>query len=158
MRKKASDSEQLTAKNISSFVAAKLEADGDSLRVAAAKAGVSFNTLARVRKGHVPDLLTFRRLADWLGMSAGDLISDGSVTPTSTPDIIATHLQRDPALTREAASNIAAIVNDLYQKLAERPGRVEMHLRAARTFRPEAASQLSSMLADLQRAVEKRWG
>lgn len=39
-----------------------------SLRDVEAEAGVSFKTLARVEGGHTPDLTSFMRLCEWLGV------------------------------------------------------------------------------------------
>ena len=58
---------------------------GIGLRGAAAEAGVSFNTLARVEAGHVPDIETFSRLARWVGRSPAEFFGAGGTTPESTP-------------------------------------------------------------------------
>ena len=92
---------------------------GVGLRAAAEEAGVSFNTLARVERGHVPDIETFSRIARWVGRSPAEFLEPGSVTSDSTPELIEAHLRGDPALSSDAAEAIAALVKQLYDRLAE---------------------------------------
>ena len=114
---------------------------GIGLRAAAKEAGISFNTLARVENGHIPDIETFSRLARWLGRSPADFLGQGSVTSDSTPDVIEGHLRGDPALSSDAAGRIAGIVREFYDQLA-RPTDVAIacHLRSASLFKPEASA------------------
>ena len=115
---------------------------------------MSFNTLARVEKGHVPDIETFSRMARWVGRSPADFLEAASVTMDSTPEVIETHLRGDPALTSDAAEAIAALVRELYGRLAE-PAEVATacHLRAAATFRPEASVLFSELLSEMRRRL-----
>lgn len=124
------------------------------LRAAAEEAGVSFNTLARVEKGHVPDIETFSRIARWVGRSPADFLEPGSVTRDSTPELIEAHLRGDPALSSGAAIAIAGLVRELYNRLAE-PAEVAtaFHLRAASTFRPEASVLFAELLTEMQQAL-----
>ena len=127
---------------------------GLGLRAAAAEAGVSFNTLARVERGHIPDIETFSRIARWVGRSPADFLEPGSVTSDSTPELIEAHLRGDPALSSDAAEAIASMVKDLYDRLA-RPAEVAtaFHLRAASTFRPEASRLFAELLSEMHRAL-----
>lgn len=120
-----------------------------SLRDASAEIGVSFNTLSRVERGHLPDLENFRRISRWLGDADGE----GEVTGESTPEMVATHLKTDPLLPPEAADRIAAIVKDLYQALARPPADVPLHMRAAKTFTPDAARLLADVLSRMHRRL-----
>lgn len=43
-----------------------------SLRQAAAQSGVSASTLSRVQRGYPPDIETFFRLCDWMGIAPGE--------------------------------------------------------------------------------------
>ena len=125
---------------------------GMSLREAALATGIPFNTLARVEKGHVPDLPKFKRLVEWCGADIRQFFEIQEKT-TATSDVIAEHLRADRNLPPEAAERIAGIVGDLYQALA-RPQRVAaVHLRAAKTFRPDAAHALGALLSDLNQAL-----
>lgn len=123
-------------------VGARRKRLGLSLRDASAEIGISFNTLARVERGHLPDLENFRRLTTWLGESP----APDTTETISIPDVIAGHLRTDPLLPGDAADRIAGIVKDLYEALAKPPAGAPVHLRAARTFTPDAARELGDIL------------
>lgn len=125
---------------------------GWSLRRAAEEIGVSFNTVARVEGGNLPDLETYRKLSDWLGV-AGEQAVDSEAT-ASTMEAIAGHLRQDPALTEADAQRIGRVVSELYEALA-RPTRTSaVHLRTASTFRPATARLLGEILGDMRQALE----
>src|SRR4051794_11336255 len=88
-----------------------------SLRDLADEIGVSFNTLSRVERGHVPDLKNFRRIVEWLGVPAEQYLDDDDTT--STPRAIARHLMTDRRLTADAVEQIQSIVEEMYEKLAQ---------------------------------------
>ncbi|MEI5097814.1 helix-turn-helix transcriptional regulator [Streptomyces sp. PmtG] len=123
---------------------------GLSLRVAAEQADVPFNTLARVEKGHLPDLANFTRIVDWLGLPPERFFQPTRLRTESTPDVIAYHLSRDPNLTEAAAEKIAGLVKELYGSLAVRETEVKVHLRAASTFTPQAGRMLTDLLSAMQ--------
>ena len=134
------------------LVAAERNRRGMSLREAADTVGIPFNTLARVEKGHVPDLPKFKRLVEWCGADIADFFEPHE-KPTVTTDVIAEHLRSDRNLPPDAADRIAGIVTELYEALA-RPQRVSaVHLRAAKTFRPDAAHALGELVDDLHDAL-----
>jgi transcriptional regulator with XRE-family HTH domain len=121
-----------------------------SLRDLADETGVSFNTLSRVERGHIPDLVNFRRIVDWLEIPP-ETFFDPEPT-SSTPQAIARHLQSDRRLSSEAAERIAGMVEDMYGKLAGEPA-LAVHLRSAKTFTPAAAEKLGDILSDMQAAL-----
>ena len=124
------------------------------LRAAAKEAGVSFNTFARVEKGHVPDIETFSRLARWVGRSPAEFLGQGSITSDSTPDLIETHLRSDRALSSDAAGRIAGIVREFYDQFAKpTEAAIACHLRAAPTFRPEATALFAELLQEMHDAL-----
>ena len=125
---------------------------GMSLRDAALAIGIPFNTLARVEKGHVPDLPKFKRLVEWCGADIKQFF-EIQEKATATTDVIAEHLRADRNLPPEAAERIAGIVDDLYQALARPQEVAAVHLRAAKTFRPDAARALGALLSDLNEAL-----
>ena len=127
---------------------------GIGLRAAAAEARVSFNTLARVEAGHVPDIETFSRLARWVGRSPADFFGTGSITAESTPDVIETHLRSDAALSADGAERIAGIVREAYDLLAQ-PKEIAAacHFRAAATFKPEASALFAGLLQEMRDAL-----
>jgi transcriptional regulator with XRE-family HTH domain len=125
---------------------------GLSLRAAADEAEVPFNTLARVEKGHLPDLANFKRIVTWLGLAPERFFQPPRLRTESTPDFIAFHLAQDPYLTDTAADKIAGLVKELYSNLAIPEAEVKVHLRAAPTFAPQA----SRLLADLLEAMQAK--
>ena len=145
---------RLELKDLGDLVAAERNRRGLSLRAAAAEIGVPFNTLARVEKGHVPDLPKFKRLVEWCGSDITDFF-ETQQTASATTDAIAAHLRADANLTEAAANQISGIVNELYQALARPQAVAAVHLRAASTFRPEAARALGALLKDMSEALAK---
>jgi transcriptional regulator with XRE-family HTH domain len=110
---------------------------------------VSFNTLSRVERGHLPDLRNFQRIVDWLEVPAERFL-EAPADAISTPEVIARHLRSDQRLTRDAAAKIASLVEEMYHSLAGERPRVAVHLRSARTFTPAAGILLSDILSDMQ--------
>jgi transcriptional regulator with XRE-family HTH domain len=119
-----------------------------SLRDLADQTGVSLNTLSRVENGHVPDLKNFRRIVDWLGLPAEQFLE--SPGGASTPQAIARHLRSDRRLTKEAASQIVEMVEEMYHKLVGEQPALSLHLRSAKTFTPAAGALLADILGDMQ--------
>lgn len=148
------DNDQLDLSELGNLVAAERSRRGMSLREAAADVGMPFNTLARVEKGHVPDLPKFKRLVDWCGADITEFFSPHE-RAIVTPEVIAEHLRADRNLTSDAADRISKIVTELYQMLAQPEEVVAAHLRAAKTFRPDAARALGELLNDLHNALLK---
>ena len=146
------DAGKLDLSDLGQLVLAERTRRGLSLREAALATDIPFNTLARVEKGHVPDLPKFKRLVEWCGADIQQFfeIQDRA---TATTEVIAEHLRADRNLPPEAAERIAGIVGDLYQALARPQGIAAVHLRAAKTFRPEASSTLGALLDDLNKAL-----
>jgi transcriptional regulator with XRE-family HTH domain len=123
-----------------------------SLRDLADQTGVSFNTLSRVERGHVPDLKNFSRIVDWLEIPPETFFDPTEEKPRSTPQAIARHLMADKSLSSEAASKIAEVVSEMYGNLASKP-LLAAHLRSAKTFTPEASAKLAEVLGEMQSAI-----
>ena len=143
---------KLELSELGRLVLAERSRTGMSLREAALAIGIPFNTLARVEKGHVPDLPKFKRLVEWCGADIRRFF-EIQERPTATSDVIAEHLRADRNLPPEAAERIAGIVGDLYEALARPQEIVAVHLRAAKTFRPDAAQVVGTLLSDLNQAL-----
>ena len=142
----------LDLSDLGRLVAAERNRRGMSLRETADAVGIPFNTLARVEKGHVPDLPKFKRLVEWCGADIAEFFEPHEKAAVTT-DVIAEHLRSDRNLPPDAADRIAGIVTELYEALA-RPERVAaVHLRAAKTFRPDAAHALGELVDDLREAL-----
>lgn len=130
-----------------------------SIRQAAAEAGISFSTLSRVEAGAQPDLATFLRLCGWLGVPPERFFRYGSQKPSNTLDEVTSHLFADPRLSPEAAERIADVVRDLYTALAREahePPPLAMHLRSAPVMRPGVPERLGGLLLDMRAALEQR--
>ncbi len=104
----------------------------------------------------MPDLGTFRRLIEWLGLPP-DRFFSATQRAASTPEIIGEQLRSDPALPAEAADRIASLVRDLYASYATADGHLAVHLRAAKTFTPPALRLLTELLDEMQGALEARY-
>ena len=143
---------KLDLSDLGQLVFAERTRRGLSLRDAAVETEIPLNTLARVEKGHVPDLQKFKRLVEWCGADIQQFF-EAQERATATPEVIAELLRADQYLSDEAAERIAGIVGELYQALSNPHEVASVHLRAANTFRPEAANALGSLLDDLNRAL-----
>ena len=145
--------EPLQIDQLGAMVSDRRAKDGLNLREAADLAGVSFNTLSRVERGQTPDLNSFRKIVDWLGVPADRFFAPVRRRAESTPDVVEQHLLADPALPEGSARKIAGIVADLYRVLARQENQLAVHLRAAPTFQPPAGDLLAGILDDLQTAL-----
>lgn len=148
--------EPVDVDQLQALVAEERRRRGLSLRAAAEQADVPFNTLARVEKGHLPDLANFRRIVSWLGLPPERFFQPSHLRFENTPDVIAHHLARDPHLSGTAADKIAGLVRELYASLATPQQEVRVHLRAASTFTPAAARALGDLLDSMQQALMTR--
>lgn len=126
---------------------------GLSLREVSAQCAVPVATLSRVEQGRTPDLATFRRLVEWLGLPPERFLLP-TTRAVSTPDVISEHLRLDPTLSPDDAEKIAALVRTMYDALQQQERRLAVHLRAAKTFTPPAMRLLADLLADMQEALE----
>jgi transcriptional regulator with XRE-family HTH domain len=123
-----------------------------SLRDLAVETGVSFNTLSRVERGFVPDVKNYSRIIDWLGLPPAAM---PGIRSDGTPDSIARHLSADPRLTPESAEQIAELVREMYQQLAEPTPAYAVHLRSHQTFRPAAGEMLAEIIGEMHSALER---
>ena len=131
-----------------------------SLRQAAADAGVSFSTMSRVEGGAQPDLASFTALCAWLGMPPSRFFSPVTERPPQPLEQAIAHLSADPALTTEAAAAISSVLKEMYATLAKvnplaKPV-VACHLRAASVMRPGVPQRLGSLLDDMHAALVAR--
>jgi transcriptional regulator with XRE-family HTH domain len=124
-----------------------------SLREVSQHSGIPVATLSRIEQGRTPDLATFRRLVEWLGIPAEQFFS-ATARSVSTPDQIAEHLRLDPTLSPEHAEKIVDLVKAMYDSLRRQDRQLAVHLRAAKTFTPTAMRLLGDLLVDMQTALE----
>lgn len=126
-----------------------------SLRDLADEIDVSLNTLSRVERGHVPDLVNFRRILAWLDMPADVFLQAADVEIRSTPAVIARHLRADPNLSVDGAQAIADIVTEMYQRLSSQRLVVSAHLRSSKTFTPAAGRLLTEILQEMESTLRR---
>ena len=124
-----------------------------SLRDLADEVGVSFNTLSRVERGHLPDLKNYNRIVTWLRDPGLILTGTDANETSSTPDMLAKHLYTDPRLKPEHANQMMTLIQSMYEKLAAPRPAFAVHLRSGQTFLPEAGSLLASALEDMHSAL-----
>jgi transcriptional regulator with XRE-family HTH domain len=150
---------ELDISELGRLIREKRTRDELSIRQAAAQARVSFSTLSRVEAGAQPDLATFTSLYAWLGVDPSQFFAP-TTHRTQTPlDEAIEHLITDPALSPEAAEQIALMVRTMYQALAGQAPKpsvapLAVHLRAASVMRPGVPERLASLLSDMREALE----
>lgn len=109
---------ELDTAKLSAMVRKKRGRQG--LRQTATEIGdVSAATISRVEQGRVPDLETFLRLCDWLGVSPDQFTMSGTGTSAaaspSTPDLVAAHLRADRTLRPETAEALSSVIRLAYE-------------------------------------------
>jgi transcriptional regulator with XRE-family HTH domain len=82
---------------------------GRGVRAAAAEAGVSHSTLSRVENGHMPDLLTFARICQWLEVDAGEFLGTPTNTPHGAPKAVV-HFRKDKTVRRDPAGALGELI------------------------------------------------
>ncbi len=104
------------------------------IREVAHEIGISPATLTRIEAGRLPDILTFRKIAEWLNVNAAELLgiptetSDRNASPKDTPTEAAVHLKADQTLPPAAANDLAQLIMYAQKELARRirEGRVDV--------------------------------
>lgn len=80
--------------------------------------GVSASTLSRVEQGNVPDLDTFFRLCQWLGVSADEFAPSRSPenrgSPPSSVEFIEAHFRAERILPEQAIEALSQMVQFAY--------------------------------------------
>jgi transcriptional regulator with XRE-family HTH domain len=123
-----------------------------SLRDLADEIGVSFNTLSRTERGHLPELKNYERIVKWLGAPSQGIFEDDGQAPT-TAELIAKHVYGDSRLKPEAATQMMSAIQELYSKLAAPPPTFGVHLRSSQTFLPKVGTLLAGALEDMHTAL-----
>lgn len=71
--------------------------------------GISHATLSRVERGFLPDLETFRKVCEWLGVDPGEVLRAKPRGPSAPPSV-AVHFKKDSALAPETAQALARLI------------------------------------------------
>jgi transcriptional regulator with XRE-family HTH domain len=81
--------------------------------------GVSASTLSRIEQGNVPDLETFMRICQWLGVSADEFRlnapGDETTTMREPEEVIEAHLRADRTLPPDAIDALAQMIRFAYK-------------------------------------------
>ena len=98
----------------------KTKRAGRGLRVVSVEiGGVSASTLSRIEQGNVPDLETFMRICQWLGVPADEFrLQDGSGNLSASPEaeeVIEAHLRADRTLPAEAVDALSQMIRFAYK-------------------------------------------
>lgn len=80
---------------------------GRGIRAAAAEAGVSHATLSRVENGHMPDLMTFARICQWLEVDPGDFL--GTTTTKEAPKAVV-HFRKEKTVSPDTAVALGELI------------------------------------------------
>lgn len=82
------------------------------IREAAAEIGISYATLSRIENGKVPDLETFSKICQWLGIDPGEILGCGRKKPVKTKEetTVFAHFRADKDLTPDTISALTELV------------------------------------------------
>jgi transcriptional regulator with XRE-family HTH domain len=81
--------------------------------------GVSASTLSRLEQGNLPDLETFMRLCNWLGVSADDFQVSTRRSPAqkhepTVPEFLEAHLRADRTLPPKMIEALSHMIRHAY--------------------------------------------
>lgn len=116
---------------ISGLIKAKRRGREYGLRAAAEESGISPSTLSRLERGvssSLPDADTLTKLAAWLEVPVGRLLSDKDqgdsqgAPELTTPEVVEVHLRADSRLSPKTAQALARMFRMLYDQFAEAEG------------------------------------
>jgi transcriptional regulator with XRE-family HTH domain len=107
---------------------------GRGIREVSKDIGISPATLTRIEAGRLPDLLTFRKISEWLKINPAELLgisvedADHNGAYVEMQPQTAVHLKADQALPSGAAEDLAKLIMYAHQELARRirEGRVNV--------------------------------
>jgi transcriptional regulator with XRE-family HTH domain len=99
---------------------------GTTWRAVARDLDVSPSTFSRLSHGRRPDVDTFAKLVDWLGLPADRFIVGRSTSKQAAPAdplvLLAAALQTDPSVSKRDAATLEDIFRVAYTRLRRPPG------------------------------------
>jgi transcriptional regulator with XRE-family HTH domain len=78
------------------------------IRVTAEQIGVSPATLSRVERGNLPDLETFRKVCEWLGVDPGVVL--GFRSAEDAKPVVRVHFKKDAAVSPQTAEALSELI------------------------------------------------
>lgn len=103
----------------------KRQRSGTTWRAVARDLDVSPSTFSRLARGRRPDVDTFAKLVDWLGVPADAFIIGARGLrrePVDPLDVLTAALQADPSLSKQDAAALEDIFRVAYTRLRRPPG------------------------------------
>lgn len=83
------------------------------LRTLATEIGISASTLSRIEQGNLPDIDTYLKLCNWLGVSS-DFFTDTNTNKDNIQVGVIAHLRADKSLPPETAEALIKMINLAY--------------------------------------------
>jgi len=109
-----------TLLNTEKFSSMLKDKRGDKgLRIVAQEiGGVSASTLSRIEQGNIPDVETFIRICEWLGVSTEEFtLKNKEDSDNSKKELLLTHLRADRTLPQETILALAQMINLAYNNI-----------------------------------------
>jgi transcriptional regulator with XRE-family HTH domain len=102
------------------------QTEGLSWRQLGRQLGLSPSTFSRLARGKRPDVETFIKLLAWLDVPAATFMRGGPMTSSRSADkdtlaVIATALQSDPSIPRDAAGALEQLLRVAYSHVRTAP-------------------------------------
>lgn len=109
---------KLTLAQLGSTVRAKR--GENTIRETAEEIGVAAATLSRIERGHTPDLVTFGKLCEWLGIDPAEILGvDTAVKQEGTRRTATAHFRTPREIDPELAGALAELILATQQMLDE---------------------------------------
>lgn len=87
------------------------------IREAALEIGVSPATLSRLERGYAPDIETFGKACQWVGIDPGEVLG---IKPASRPRAtVSVHFRKDQAISPKTAQALAQLILAAQRALTE---------------------------------------
>lgn len=78
------------------------------IRETAKEIGITHSTLLRIEAGYLPDLNTFKKVCQWLGVDPGEVL--GVKTEAQGMPKVSVHFRKDQTLKPETAQALADLI------------------------------------------------
>jgi transcriptional regulator with XRE-family HTH domain len=94
----------------------KMKRGDRGLRDVSKEIGVSAPTLSRIEQGKIPDVETFIRLCEWLGVSAETFTKSGESLKNNGKMALVGHLRAEKELDSETVNMLIKMIDLAYSK------------------------------------------
>jgi len=83
------------------------------IRQIASEIGISPATLSRVERGNLPDLETFKRICNWVGVNPGEVLG---FQPANT-SVVRVHFKKESSISETTAKALANLILQAQQEM-----------------------------------------